>query len=418
MTTTLRPGSRTGLIDIPASKSQAHRLLICAALSDAPSEVIFSGLSEDIRATMQCLSALGAVFTQTQRGVRVTPLHLPVSQSVTLDVGESGSTLRFLLPILGALGAQAEIILHGRLPQRPLGALAQQLTAHGMTLRQSGERLYTGGQLLAGNFTLPGDVSSQFVSGLLFALPLLKQCSTLHVTGALQSASYVSMTEQALCESGVQLSREAGCWVIPGAQRYAAPAVQVVEGDWSNAAFFLCMGALSRRGVTVRGLRADSLQPDRAVVDILRRFGAEVMEADAQITVRRGALRGIAVDARPIPDLIPVLSTLAAFAEGQTQITNAARLRLKESDRLQSTAALLRALGGSVMEQPDGLTITGSAQLPGGSVDSCGDHRIAMSAAVAACGCCKDVIVTGSECVAKSYPAFWQDHSSLQEDAV
>lgn len=418
MTTTLRPGAHTGSVTIPASKSQAHRLLICAALSDAPSELLFRGLSEDIRATMQCLAALGVAFAQTEDGVRITPLRRPLPAPVTLDVGESGSTLRFLLPILGALGVQTELRLHGRLPQRPLGALAQQLTAHGMTLWQDGDRLYTGGQLRAGDYLLPGNVSSQFFSGLLFALPLLPQSSTLRVTGALQSASYVSMTEQALRASLLQISFDGTCWTIPGAQRYAASASQQVEGDWSNAAFFLCMGALSAEGVSVRGLRSDSLQSDRAVVEILRRFGAQVEEANDTITVRRGTLRGITLDAGPIPDLIPVLAVLAAFAEGQTQITNAARLRLKESDRLQSTAALLRALGGRVDELPDGLIIYGGQSLSGGSVESCGDHRIAMSAAVAACGCREAVFVHGSRCVAKSYPDFWKDHASLQEEAV
>lgn len=418
MTTTLRPGARTGTVTIPASKSQAHRLLLCAALSDAPSEVVFRGLSEDIRATMQCLEALGAEFAQTEDGVCVTPLRRPAPSPVALDVGESGSTLRFLLPILGALGVQAELRLHGRLPQRPLGALAQQLTAHGMTLRQNGDRLYTGDQLCAGAYSLPGNVSSQFFSGLLFALPLLPQSSTLCITSTLQSASYVSMTEQALRTARLHLSFDGTCWTIPGAQRYAVPAKQQVEGDWSNAAFFLCMGALSDEGVSVRGLRADSLQSDRAVVDILRRFGAQVEEANDKITVRRGALRGITLDAGPIPDLIPVLAVLAAFAEGQTHITNAARLRLKESDRLQTTAALLRALGGTVDELPDGLVIYGSRTLLGGSVHSCGDHRIAMSAAVAACGCREAVFVNDSSCVAKSYPDFWTDLAALQEEAV
>lgn len=418
MTTVLSPGARSGAIRIPASKSQAHRMLICAALSETPSQLIFSGFSDDIRATIQCLTALGAQFTPNDAGLYVSPLCHPISGAVTLDVGESGSTLRFLLPILGALGIEAEVILHGRLPQRPLGALAQQLMLHGMTLRQDGDRLYVGGKLCAGTFTLPGDVSSQFISGLLFALPLLSKTSTLCVSGTLQSASYVRMTEQALHEANIHVIRNETSWTIPGAQHYSAPTAQVVEGDWSNAAFYFCIGALSKNGVGVYGLRRDSLQPDRAITEILRRFGVDVQETDEAIWARRKVLRGITVDAGPIPDLIPVVSVLAAFAEGQTHIINAARLRLKESDRLQSTAAMLRALGAAVTEQPDGLVITGSDKLGGGSVDTCGDHRIAMSAAVAACGCYRPVEVCGNECVAKSYPAFWQDFSSLQEEGL
>ena len=287
-----------------------------------------------------------------------------------------------------------------------------------MQLRQDGAVLHTDGQLCAGDYCLPGNVSSQFISGLLFALPILNENSTLTVTGALQSARYVAMTEQALAEAGIFTNKGGQVWQIDGGQRYAAPAVQTVEGDWSNAAFFLCMGALSEAGVTVTGLNPESLQADRAITELLTRFGAELAVSGDAITVRHGALHGITLDAGPIPDLIPVVSCLAALCEGETRIENAARLRLKESDRLQTTAALISALGGSARELADGLVISGRARLSGGTADACGDHRIAMSAAMAACGCAGPVTVLGSECVAKSYPAFWEDFASLKEDAV
>ena len=194
--------------------------------------------------------------------------------------------------------------------------------------------------------------------------------------------------------------------------------MQTVEGDWSNAAFFLCMGALSEAGVTVTGLNPESLQADRAITEILTRFGAKLAISEHAVIVRRGNLHGITLDAGPVPDLIPVVSCLAALCSGETQIENAARLRLKESDRLQTTAALLSVLGGCVHELPDGLVILGRDRLSGGTADACGDHRIAMSAAMAACGCEGLVTVSGSECVAKSYPAFWEDFASLKEDAV
>ena len=417
MTRTLLPGPRAGAIRIPASKSQAHRMLICAALSHKPSRLILDGFSADIEATMQCLAALGARFEKESDGLFVTPLSACPAQA-RLDAGESGSTLRFLLPVLGALGVRAEVRMHGRLPERPLSPLWEVLEAHGMRLRQDGAVLHTDGQLCAGDYSLPGNVSSQFISGLLFALPLLDGNSTLTVTGALQSARYVAMTEQALAAAGILTKKDGPVWQIGGGQRYAAPAVQTVEGDWSNAAFFLCMGALSETGVTVSGLNPASLQADRAITEILTRFGAELTVSEDAVTVRRGALRGITLDAGPVPDLIPVVSCLAALCGGETRIENAARLRLKESDRLQTTAALLASLGGSVRELPDGLVISGRDRLSGGTADACGDHRIAMSAAMAACGCEGPVTVSGSECVAKSYPAFWEDFASLKEDAV
>ena len=417
MTRTVAPGPRAGVIQIPASKSQAHRMLICAALSREPSRLILDGFSADIEATMQCLEALGARCEETANGLSVTPVGVCPAQA-RLDVGESGSTLRFLLPVLGALGVQAEIRMHGRLPERPLSPLWEVLEAHGMRLQQDGTILHTDGQLIAGDYSLPGNVSSQFISGLLFALPLLGGNSTLTVTGALQSARYVLMTEQALAEAGILTKKDGPVWQIGGGQRYASPAVQTVEGDWSNAAFFLCMGALSATGVTVTGLNSTSLQADRAITEILVRFGAELTVSEDAVTVRRGVLHGITLDAGPIPDLVPVVSCLAALCDGETRVENAARLRLKESDRLQTTAALLSALGGSVRELPDGLIISGRGRLSGGTADACGDHRIAMSAAMAACGCEGPVTVSGSECVAKSYPAFWEDFASLKEDAV
>ena len=417
MTRTVAPGPRAGVIQIPASKSQAHRMLICAALSREPSRLILDGFSADIEATMQCLEALGARCEETANGLSVTPVGVCPAQA-RLDVGESGSTLRFLLPVLGALGVQAEIRMHGRLPERPLSPLWEVLEAHGMRLQQDGTILHTDGQLIAGDYSLPGNVSSQFISGLLFALPLLGGNSTLTVTGALQSARYVSMTEQALAEAGILTKKDGPVWQIGGGQRYASPAVQTVEGDWSNAAFFLCMGALSATGVTVTGLNSTSLQADRAITEILVRFGAELTVSEDAVTVRRGVLHGITLDAGPIPDLVPVVSCLAALCDGETRVENAARLRLKESDRLQTTAALLSSLGGSVRELPDGLIISGRGRLSGGTAVACGDHRIAMSAAMAACGCEGPVTVSGSECVAKSYPAFWEDFASLKEDAV
>ena len=233
------------------------------------------------------------------------------------------------------------------------------------------------------------------------------------MTGKLESAGYIAMTEDALRLSGIRLQKSGLTYTIPGGQTARLPAQCHVEGDWSNAAFFLCMGALSPAGVTVTGLSAASSQGDRAVLDVLRRFGADVRATQDAVTVRRGALHGVTIDAAPIPDLIPVLSVVAALADGETQIVNAARLRLKESDRLESTAAMLRALGAQVEVHDSGLTITGRKMLTGGTVDPQRDHRIAMAAATAACGCTGDILLSGSQAVSKYYPRFWEDFGSL-----
>ena len=378
MKRTIIPGARTGRVRIAASKSQAHRLLICAALGEEKTEVVCDGISADIAATAKCLSALGAKIEEMETGFLVSPIKKVPEGCCELLCGESGSTLRFLLPIVGALGAQAVFHREGRLPQRPLAPLDSVLKEHGMTLREDGDLLYCSGQLIGGNYTIAGNVSSQYISGLLMALPLLIRDSLLMVSGPLESAAYVAMTEDAL-----QLSK------------LTIPKMEAVEG-----------------------LNLQSSQGDRGVLDVLRRFGAEVTEHGDAVTVRRGTLHGVTIDAAPIPDLIPVLSVVASVAEGETRVENAYRLRLKESDRLKSTANLLRALGGQVEEKEDGLVITGVPALHGGAVETQNDHRLAMSAATAACAATGEITVDNDGCVAKSYPRFWEDFSSLKGEGL
>ena len=409
------PGSRSGTVKIPASKSMAHRLLIAAALGKDSKILHFDGFSNDIGATIVCLRALGAEITELGGSSwRVTPVGTVSDAECSLFCGESGSTLRFLLPIVGILGANAVFHMEGRLPERPLEPLRTILCEHGMKIEKTGDLLVCSGKLSGETFEIPGNVSSQYVTGLLAALPLLPGSSTLRVTGNVESAAYIAMTEQVLRMAGIRFEKVGWEYSISGGQMYDLPEHVEVEGDWSNAAFFLCMGALSPAGVCVAGLHRDSAQGDRAVLDILREMGAEVTAEEETVTVRRGALRGVTIDARPIPDLIPVLSVLAALAEGETVIEHAGRLRLKESDRLTSTAAMLSALGGQVTELPEGLRIHGVSQLAGGTVEACNDHRIAMAAAVAAGGCRGNVVVRGSECVNKSYPDFWRDLDGLK----
>ena len=414
MNTTVRCGARTGRVHIPASKSQAHRLLICAALGESECTLRCEGASNDITATVRCLNALGADIRIEGEEITVRPIERAKEGTCVLPCGESGSTLRFLLPLVGALGADAVFEMEGRLPQRPLAPLDAVLEAHRMRLERNDARLICSGKLRAGTYSVSGGVSSQYISGLLMALPRLDGVSRLEVTGQLESAPYVAMTEAALKLAKLIFEKNDNVYTVPGAQRAAMPRHCAVEGDWSNAAFFLCMGAFSPQGVTVDGLNLRSPQGDRAVLDILRRLGADVREHGSSVTVRRAALTGCTVDAREIPDLIPVLSVTAATAQGETRIVNAARLRLKESDRLASTARLISTLGGDITELEDGLIIRGVPALAGGTADACRDHRIAMSAAVAASVSRGDVAILGSDCAAKSYPGFWDDFDSLE----
>lgn len=416
MNKTILPGARTGEVHIPASKSQAHRMLLCAAMGENEVTLRCRGLSKDILATVACLKALGASVDAEGEVLHLRPVSAPPPGLCLLPCGESGSTLRFLLPLVGALGASAVFEREGRLPERPIEPLGRELCRNGMDIRSDGARLYCSGQLRPGAFCLPGNISSQYISALLMTLPLLEGESTLHMEGALESAAYVAMTEEVLRLGGVRTEKTGAGYRIPGGQRCRFAPELSVEGDYSNAAFFLCAGALSERGIRVTGLDPQSRQGDRAIVPLLEEMGAQVASDGSSVTVKRDALHGITIDASPIPDLIPVLSVVAAAASGETRVIHAQRLRLKESDRLHSTTQMLRALGAEAEELPDGLVIRGGRTLAGGTVDACGDHRIAMSAAVAGGICRGAVTICGSECVQKSYPDFWTDFQQLKGD--
>ncbi len=413
MNRTVLPGPRVGCVTVPASKSQAHRLLICAALGQGETLLRCDGVSEDIAATIRCLNAMGAEITETSEGIRIRP-RTGSKGDVLLPCGESGSTLRFLIPVLGALGQPGTFRMEGKLPERPLSPLKELCCERGMTIRREGELLRCEGQLRSGEYELPGDISSQFISGLLLALPLLPGESRLLVTGKVESADYIAMTEDALVKSGIRWDKRGWEYRIPGSQKPALPPESTVERDWSGAAFFLCMGAFSPSGIMVRGMDLRSLQGDKRVLEILERFGAEMCQMPEGIALRKGVLRGIELDASQIPDLVPVLSVVAAAAEGETRFVRAGRLRLKESDRLETTVAMLRALGADAAETEDSLIIRGRKVLSGGSADAAGDHRIAMSAAVAAAASQGEVTVLGAECVKKSYPRFWEDLEALE----
>lgn len=414
MDVTLSPAPLTGTIRAIASKSCAHRLLICAALADRPSRILCAETNRDIEATVRCLNGLGAEITPIDGGYQVRPLN-PAAPKMgqVLDCGESGSTLRFLLPVICALGSESAMMAHGRLPQRPLSPLYEELTDKGAVLAPQGSNpLQCGGQLRPGTFTLAGHVSSQYISGLLFALPLLSGDSVLHITGHLESRPYVDMTLDALRRSGITVTESGEDFFIPGNQTYRPPECSDVEGDWSNAAFWLCAGALAGP-ITVTNLNLTSPQGDRAVLNLLRQFGAAVETGPDWATVSRGTLRGMEIDSADTPDLVPVLSIVAALAEGTTVFRNAGRLRIKECDRLTAMREVITALGGSAEETETELIVHGVPELSGGTVDSRNDHRIAMSAAVAAIASRAPVTVTDAGAVSKSYPRFFEDYRRL-----
>ncbi|MEM1483680.1 3-phosphoshikimate 1-carboxyvinyltransferase [Oscillospiraceae bacterium PP1C4] len=399
------PARLCGEITAPPSKSEAHRALICAALAAGDSIVSPLSASEDMIATAQVLRAMGMQITR-EAGSAAVRGGTCAKGEVTLDCKESGSTLRFLLPVAAALGLQAVFCGEGRLPERPIGTLSNQLKEHGITFSAERMPFTISGKLTGGCFTLPGDVSSQFVSGLLFALPLVDSDSEIVLTSPLQSAGYVDMTLSTLRQSGIEIIITENGYRINGNQVYRA-GDKAVEGDYSNAAFWLCAGAIGGE-ISVGGLDADSMQGDRAIVEVIRRFGGTIATENSIVTSGKTPLSGCRIDAAPIPDLVPVIAVMAAFAQGNTEIYNAARLRIKESDRLQAVSALLRNLGGKVDEYPDRLVIHGGG-LRGGEADGANDHRIIMAAAVAAQLCSEPVIIRGAQAVNKSYPNFFDD---------
>lgn len=414
MNLTLTPSRANGTIKAIASKSVAHRLLICAAFADAPTRILCEEINRDIEATVDCLCALGARIERDAPYYTVYPTQKIASPSpVCLHCGESGSTLRFLLPVTAALGIDGVFLPEGRLYERPLSPLCDQLRAHGASISREDGRIYVGGRLEGKGFCIDGGVSSQFVSGLLFAIALMGG-GRLEILGRLESAPYVEMTADALEKFGIDVKKDSNTYIIDAPRGFVSPRELAVEGDWSNAAFALALGVLGER-VEVCGLCNTSKQGDRAIAEILRRMGADIAyDAERRSYVAsRSRLIAIELDASDIPDLVPVVATLAALAEGESRIYGASRLRLKESDRLESMRSLLCAIGAKVALCDDGLVIEGVPSFLGGTVSSYNDHRIAMSAAVAASACGSALCITGADAANKSYPSFWEMLTSL-----
>lgn len=413
MNITFNKPSLSGKIRAISSKSEAHRQLICAALSDAPTKIICTDTNNDIDATALCLNSLGASIMRTSYGFFVEPIKAP-SNNASLDCGESGSTLRFLIPIIAALGVNAEITMHGRLPERPLSPLYELLLEKGIKLSEKGANPFSvSGKLISGDYTIAANVSSQFISGLLLALSIVEGTSTLTLEGKIESKNYIDMTLDAISLFGGDIICENNKFTIKSKGRFISPKETTVGGDWSNAAFFLCAGALSHDPITVTGLNLNSSQGDKAILDVLGQMGAKVTAYDDSVSVCRDKLCGITLDASQIPDLVPIIATVASVAIGKTVIYNASRLKIKESDRIISTCDMISSLGGNITPTDDGMIIFGVDSLCGGEIDSAADHRIAMSGAIASLVCKNPVTVCGVEAINKSYPAFTDDFYKL-----
>ena len=410
----ITPSSPAGIISAIASKSVAHRLLICAAFSDKKTEIRCEKTNKDILATVDCLRSMGADVEYENGRFYVTPINKDEKRnSVILPCNESGSTMRFFLPIACALGGSWHFLMEGRLPERPLSPLREELEAHGICFEYaSSNDLCVSGKLSCGDYSIRGDVSSQFVSGLLFALSFIEGTSRLTVTGHIESAPYIEMTLDALLSFGANIKRDKNVFTVIGGQ-LTSPGIAEVEGDWSNAAFPLCAAALGNGKITLTNVDLSSRQGDMKILDLLESFGAKVIREEKQVTVIGDKLCGIEINAEQIPDLVPVLATVASGAEGKTVIYGASRLRIKESDRLQTTYEMLSRLGADIILTDDGFIINGKRKLCGGVVDSHNDHRMAMSPAVASVICKNAVTVNDAGSVSKSYPEFWQDFSKL-----
>lgn len=407
-------GILQGTVTPPPSKSQAHRLLICAALGVEPCTIACSSVNDDIIATMRCLNALGASITYTQGVFNIIPIK--VVKGSTLDCGESGSTLRFLMSVAAVLGADATFVGAGKLPQRPMGDLCDVLAAHGISFeKHSADELPVtcSGILHGGKYTLPGNISSQYLTGLLFALPLAEEDSEIEVTGVMTSASYVAMTLDALAIAGIEIEQRGNIFKIKGRQQYRMPSAISVEGDWSSAAFWIVAGVIGKKPITVCGMNTASLQGDSKVIDHLRSMGAFIELTDNGVVAMPSHLFGAELDCTDTPDLLPILSVAAAVAQGTTEFTGVGRLRFKESDRLEAMRRTLALFGIASQVGEDTFTVFGGEPVATGVVDSFGDHRIAMSAAIMSCVAQGVTTIDNAGCVAKSYPSFFEDFTML-----
>lgn len=402
------PAALSGEVKIPPSKSAAHRALICAALGEGESRVTPYCTSKDIKATVSCLKSLGMNIEEDEKGYTVSKGD--VIKGGTLNFFESGSTARFLLPIAAALGADITGVGEGRLPERPMDTLTKLFREHGVEASADNLPITLNGKMTGGDFCLPGNISSQYISGLLLAAPLCDVDVNIIPTTALESVGYIDMTVSAMKKYGVTVEETNNGWRVSKDSRYVG-ANTTVEGDWSQAAFFMSAATIGS-DVKIRGLDFASNQGDMAALDVFAAFGADISIENDVLHIKHGTLRGIEVNAADIPDMVPAIAVTAAYASGKTIIHSAERLRIKESDRIKTTIAILNAMGVKTEELPDGMVIFGGKP-KGAVIDGANDHRIVMAAAVAAAFAEGESIIKGCEAVNKSYPEFFGDFRKI-----
>lgn len=401
---TILPSMLCGSVKAPPSKSCSHRALICAALSDRPVRIRGLSKCDDVMLTLRCLEALGAGYENEV----LTPIDKSRLPSCpTLYCGESGSTLRFLLPVVAALGCGADFVLGVRLNERPISPLCDELCRHGVSIKRHENNISLRGKLRSGDYTISGNVSSQFISGLLFALPLIGG-GTVNIIQGTVSADYIEITKDFLLRSTIYVNQIGNCISVSG--DYSFEDEHTIEGDWSAAAYWLCAAALGGE-IFVTGLDIKSKQGDRAIIGLLRNFGAEVSIGDG-ISVSASKLKACEIDAYGIPDLIPATALLCAAADGESRIYNAAALRRKESDRLNATNIMLTSMRIQTVLTQDTITIVGG-RLCGADLHSFSDHRIAMAGIIAAANALSPSTIDDTDCISKSYPDFSADFISL-----
>ena len=413
------PSKLKGSVKIPPSKSMAHRAIICAALSDGICRIDNIDYSDDIIATINAMNSLGATIEKYDDYIEVVGIYKNINKikrNRIIDCNESGSTLRFLVPISLLFKGSNKFIGKGNLGKRPLTTYYNIFNNQGIkySYEENNLNLVVDGELKPGVFEVEGNISSQFITGLLFALPLLNGDSKITITKEMESKGYIDLTLKAISDFGIEIiNNNYSEFIIKGNQKYNARNYRV-EGDYSQAAFFLCADGLGNN-VLCRDLDLNSLQGDKEIIDILERmnvvFNTNEIGLSGEVS---GELISTVIDGSQCPDIIPVLSAASALSKGTTEIINAGRLRIKECDRLSAVTSELKKLGAQIIEKEDGLVITGVEKLQGGvEVWSHKDHRIAMTLAIASTMCKKPIIIKDYECVAKSYPSFFEDFKAL-----
>jgi 3-phosphoshikimate 1-carboxyvinyltransferase len=415
----LRPSKLQGVVRVPPSKSLAHRAIICAALGEGTSIVNNVDYSDDIIATITAMEVLGAGIVKEENSLIITGIYNEKAIRKTvrdINCNESGSTLRFLIPLTLIFDGLTKFIGSGNLGKRPLDIYYNIFKEQGIKYYTAKDNLnlIIKGQLQPGEFKIPGNVSSQFITGLLFTLPLLNGDSKIIITTEMESRGYVDLTLSCLRDFGIEIeNKDYMEFIIKGNQRYNS-INYTVEGDYSQAAFFLVANMLGS-SVGISDLKLDSLQGDKEIIPILERMGGKFyLEDNILRTTTPEKINGTIVDGSQCPDIIPILTLLASLSEGKTEIINAGRLRLKECDRLKAITTELNKLGANIEEKEDSLTVYGVKELKANKeLWSWRDHRIAMTLAIASTGCDKDIEIKDYDCVSKSYPNFYEDFKRL-----